>query len=76
MHKIFSTLINMSVVKVPSAEVKRNFSESLVFLDNCSFGDGTKVKWGVHVSFLFSSPSSDDVFDGQTAGDIEGKRKQ
>lgn len=76
MHKIFSTLINMSVTKVPSAEVKLNFSKSLVFLDNCSLGNGTKVKWRVHVSFLFSSQSSDDVFDGQTARDVAGKRKQ
>lgn len=27
MHKIFSTLTNISVVKVPSAELKPNFSE-------------------------------------------------
>lgn len=55
MHKIFSTLTNMSVVKVPSAEVKLNSSESLVFLNNCSFGDRTKVKGGV--MFPFCSPA-------------------
>lgn len=56
MHKIFSTLLNRSVMKVPSAELKPNFSETnlVLFLDNYSLEDGRKGKWGP--CFLFYSP--------------------